>query len=252
MALELNMDKSSIQTHALKKDYPMGDDTVHALRGIALELQPGEFLAIMGPSGSGKSTLLHLLAGLDTPSDGRIEIGGRLISSMTDKDLTLLRRRKIGVIFQFFNLLPNLTALENVALPLLLDGKGRKTAHNAARGALTWVGLGDREKHTADRLSGGEQQRVALARAMVFEPELILADEPTGNLDRATGEQVLTLFRKAANESTQTIVMVTHDPLAAVHADRILFLADGRVVDELHSDHLTVDLITHAQANLQD
>lgn len=230
----------------------MGEVTVHALEGIGLDLYPGEFVAIMGPSGSGKSTLLHLLAGLDIPTAGTIEMGQQTLSSMSDRELTLLRRRKISIVFQFFNLLPDLTALENVALPLLLEGQSAQESHAAAKQALAWVGLLDRETHSADRLSGGEQQRVAIARAMVFQPELILADEPTGNLDHRTGQKVLELLRQAADEDEKTIVMVTHDPLAAVFADRVVFLTDGRIVDELRSDHLTVDLIVQAQANLQN
>jgi putative ABC transport system ATP-binding protein len=246
------MDKPFIRTRSLKKDYEMGEVKVHALESIGLDLYPGEFIAIMGPSGSGKSTLLHLLAGLDIPTAGTIEMGQQTLSSMSDRELTLLRRRKISIVFQFFNLLPDLTALENVALPLLLEGKSVQDSHAAAKQALAWVGLLDRETHSADRLSGGEQQRVAIARAMVFQPELILADEPTGNLDHRTGQKVLELLRQAADEDEKTIVMVTHDPLAAIFADRVVFLTDGQIVDELRSDHLTVDLIVQAQANLQN
>jgi putative ABC transport system ATP-binding protein len=250
--MESIMNEASMRAKQLKRNYQMGEVTVQALKGIDLELRPREFIAIMGPSGSGKSTLLHLLAGLDVPNDGTIELGKWDYSTLTDRDLTLLRRRKIGIVFQFFNLLPNLTALENVALPLLLDGQSLRQSHETAKQVLAWVGLQDREAHTADRLSGGEQQRVALARALVFQPDLILADEPTGNLDRASGEQVLKLFRRAVEDNGQTIVMVTHDPLAAAHADRVVFLSDGLVADEIQAENLSADAIARAQAIIQD
>ena len=245
------MDKAIMHAHDLRKDFQMGEVTVHALQGVDLALQQGQFLAIMGPSGSGKSTLLHILSGLERPSAGVVELGSRSLTQMSDKDLTLLRRRKIGVVFQFFNLLPNLNAVENVALPLLLDGHPLAYSRERALQTLAWVGLDERVNHTPDRLSGGEQQRVALARALVFQPQLLLADEPTGNLDRASGEQVLILLKRACSSTGQTIVMVTHDPLAASFADRVVFLADGFIVDELSGGDLTPEIIIKVQARLQ-
>lgn len=242
--------KSSIQARQIKKQYQMGEVTVEALQGLDFIVQPGEFVAIMGPSGSGKSTLLHLLAGLDIPSEGLIEIGDQPLFQLSDQDLTLLRRRKIGVVFQFFNLLPSLTALENVALPLLLDGQPMQECRTRAEQSLAWVGLQDRANHTPDRLSGGEQQRAALARAMITQPDILLADEPTGNLDRASGERVLMLLRQAADELQQTIVMVTHDPWGASFADRVVFLSDGRLIHELTGEQVSHEGIISTQATL--
>jgi len=222
-----------IETRDLQKAYQMGEVSVQALRGVDLSVTPGEFVAIMGPSGSGKSTLLHLLGGLEAASQGEVVIGERRLSELGEHGVTLLRRRKIGVVFQFYNLLPTMTAEENVGLPLLLDGVPAAERTARAAEALAWVGLAERARHTPDRLSGGEQQRVALARALVILPEVILADEPTGNLDSAAGGHVLDLLRRACDETGQTVIMVTHDPAAAARADRVLFLHDGRVLHEL-------------------
>jgi putative ABC transport system ATP-binding protein len=211
--------------------YGEGDSTVRAVCGVSLEVPAGQFLAVMGPSGSGKSTLMHVLAGLDRPTEGRVEIGGEDITEMSDKQLTLLRRRRIGFIFQFFNLLPVLTAEENIRLPLSIAG--RKVDERFVDSVIERVGLTDRRKHRPAELSGGQQQRVAIARALVSEPTILLADEPTGNLDSTSSAEVLALLRETVTEYGQTTLMVTHDPSAAASADRVLFLADGRLVRDL-------------------
>jgi putative ABC transport system ATP-binding protein len=240
-----------LQARNLSKRYGVGEATVDALRGVDLAVAPGEFVAIMGPSGSGKSTLLHLLGGLDSASGGGTLLAEADLTRMDDSSLTRLRRRSIGVVFQFFNLLPTMTAVENVALPLALDGIAPSEASARAADALAWVGLSGRADHTPDKLSGGEQQRVAMARALVFEPKVILADEPTGNLDRAAGEQLLTLLRRACDERRQTVVMVTHDDAAAAHADRVVFLLDGRIADELAGPDLSPETIAQTRSRLQ-
>jgi putative ABC transport system ATP-binding protein len=230
-----------LTAQALRKQYKMGEVTVDALRGVDFQVQKGEFVAIMGPSGSGKSTLLHLMGGLDNPSDGEVALGGRRLAHLGDDEVTIMRRRHVGFVFQFYNLLPTLTAVENVALPLLIDGQ--RLEDHAARvdGLLELVGLSDRRNHKPDQLSGGEQQRVAIARALVTEPAIVLADEPTGNLDSRTGREILDLLRRACDEKQQTIVMVTHDPLAASYADRVVFLHDGQMVRELEgSDPMAI------------
>jgi putative ABC transport system ATP-binding protein len=186
----------------------------------------------MGPSGSGKSTLLHLLGGLDTPSEGEVTLAGQRLARLSDDQLTILRRRQVGFIFQFFNLLPTLTAEENVALPLLIDGKRLEDYAERIDKLLDLVGLADRRRHKPDQLSGGQQQRVAIARAFVNEPNIVLADEPTGNLDSKSGTAVLELLRKTCKELKATVVMVTHDPRAASYADRVVFLRDGAIVRE--------------------
>jgi putative ABC transport system ATP-binding protein len=211
----------------------MGEFAVDALGGIDLKIRKGEFVAIMGPSGSGKSTLLHLMGGLDTPTDGAVMLGGQQLAHLSDDEVTILRRRQVGFVFQFFNLLPTLTAAENVALPLLIDGRRVEDFASRVGELLDLVGLSDRRDHRPDQLSGGEQQRVAIARALVNNPAVVLADEPTGNLDRKSGREVLGLLRRACDEKGQTIVLVTHDPLAASYAARVVFLQDGRVVREL-------------------
>jgi len=224
-----------LETQGLRKQYQMGEVAVDALRGIDFGVRQGEFVAIMGPSGSGKSTLLHLMGGLDIPSDGEISLAGKHLAHLTDDEVTIIRRRQVGFIFQFFNLIPTLTAAENVALPLLLDGKSIDDYAAKIDDLLEMVGLGDRTEHKPDQLSGGEQQRVAIARALIADPAIILADEPTGNLDSNSGKDVLQFLRRARDDKGQTIVMVTHDPYAASYADRVVFLRDGQLVRELVS-----------------
>jgi putative ABC transport system ATP-binding protein len=214
----------------LVRRYGEGENAVDAVRGVSLEVPTGQFTAIMGPSGSGKSTLMHMLAGLDRPTEGSVEIDGRDITAMGDNELTLLRRTHIGFVFQAFNLVPTLTAEENIVLPLAIGGI--KPRAGWVDEVIERVGLGDRRDHRPAELSGGQQQRVAVARALVSEPTVLFADEPTGNLDSHSGAQVLELLREAADEYGQTIVMVTHDPRAAATADRALHLADGRVVGD--------------------
>lgn len=214
----------------LIKRYGQGDAHVDALRGVSLEIEEGRMTAVMGPSGSGKSTLMHILAGLDQPTEGTVTIAGLEISSMSDGELTRLRRRHIGFVFQFFNLLPMLTAEENIMLPLSIAGE--KTDREWVEELLETVGITDRRTHRPSELSGGQQQRVSIARALLPRPTVLFADEPTGNLDSGTSRDVLELLRNSVDEFGQTIVMVTHDPEAATQADRILFLADGRIVKE--------------------
>ena len=216
----------------LSKVYGGGGLSVTALDNVSFEVDPGEFVAVMGPSGCGKSTLLHLLGGLDRPTKGTVVIDGNKLSELSDNQLTELRRHKIGFIFQFFNLIPVLDAVENAALPKTLDGVPQAAAKQKAKEWLSKVGLADRANHRPDQLSGGEQQRVAVARALTTSPALILADEPTGNLDTRASDEIATLLRQVANEWGRAVVVVTHDPRIAAHADRILFLKDGKVVDE--------------------
>lgn len=221
-----------VRVQGLSRIYGEGDTAVTALDRVNLEVGGGEFLAVMGPSGCGKSTLLHLIGGLDHPSAGEIEIEGKKLSQLDDAHLTELRRRRMGFVFQFFNLLPVLTAVENAALPLLLDGVKPRQANEKAAQWLEQLGLVERSGHYPHQLSGGQQQRVAIARAMVTEPALLLADEPTGNLDSRASDEIAGLLRKAASDWGRTVIMVTHDPRIAAFADRIVFLKDGRVVDE--------------------
>jgi putative ABC transport system ATP-binding protein len=222
-----------LEANQIKKQYQMGEVTVSALDGVNLVVNKGEFVAIMGPSGSGKSTLLHLLGGLDGPSDGEITLAGQPLSKLSDNEITVVRRRKVGFIFQFYNLLPTLTAEENVGLPLLIDGQSLDKHKEKINKLLALVSLADRKHHKPDQLSGGQQQRVAIARAFVNDPEIVLADEPTGNLDSKSGTAILELLRKTCNDLGATIVMVTHDPRAASYADRVVFLKDGEIVREL-------------------
>ena len=219
-----------IVARGLRKQYRMGEVAVDALRGVDLAVGEGEFVAIMGPSGSGKSTLLHLLGGLDTPSEGEVTLGGRRLVAVHDDEVAVIRRRQVGFVFQFFNLLPTLSAAENVALPLLLDGVSVRDCAPRVGEMLALVGMSDRRDHRPDQLSGGQQQRVAIARALVTDPALVLADEPTGNLDRAAGGEVLALLRRACDVRRQAIVVVTHDPYAASYADRVIVLRDGEIV----------------------
>jgi putative ABC transport system ATP-binding protein len=223
--------ETAVGATRVTRDYGDGESAVHALRGVSLEVPVGQFTAVMGPSGSGKSTLMHLLAGLDQPTNGRVTIGGVDITELPDKQLTKLRRRHIGFVFQSFNLLPMLTAEENILLPLSIAG--RKPDKTAVASLIARVGLGDRLDHKPSQLSGGQQQRVAIARALASRPTVLFADEPTGNLDSTSGTEVLALLREAVELDRQTTVMVTHDPRAAATADRVLFLADGHIVDDI-------------------
>jgi putative ABC transport system ATP-binding protein len=216
----------------VSKSYLQGRRVVHALRGVSLTIKAGEFVSIMGPSGSGKSTLLHLLGALDVPSAGQVLFDGRDLQTLTDRERSLLRRNRIGFIFQFFNLLPTLTAVENVALPLLLGGRGRGKAQELALVLLKQVGLQERAGHFPEELSGGEMQRVAIARALVTEPEAILCDEPTGNLDSVTSKEILTLLRSLPEAGRRSVVMVTHDADSAAYGDRLISLRDGLVEAE--------------------
>jgi putative ABC transport system ATP-binding protein len=227
----LDRTEPTVAARDVTRRYGSGDTAVDALRGVSLDVDPGELLAVMGPSGSGKSTLMHILAGLDQPTSGTVEIVGRDITSMSDNELTKLRRAHIGFVFQFFNLLPMLTAEENVTLPLRLAG----TKVDAAwlESVLDQVGLAERRTHRPAQLSGGQQQRVAIARAVLARPSVLFADEPTGNLDSTTSAEILEVLRDAVEGYGQTTIMVTHDANAAAIADRILFLADGCVVREL-------------------
>ena len=222
---------AAAQAGEVWKVYGTGEARVVALRGVSAEFERGRFTAIMGPSGSGKSTLMHCLAGLDTVDRGEVHIGGTKVTGMSDKTLTRLRRDRVGFIFQQFNLLPTLSAKENIRLPL--DIAGRKPDPQWWDIVIDTVGLRDRLNHRPSQLSGGQQQRVACARALIGRPDVIFADEPTGNLDSRAGAEVLSFLRASVREHRQTIVMVTHDPVAASYADRVVFLADGEIVDEL-------------------
>jgi putative ABC transport system ATP-binding protein len=229
--------------HGLVKRFGTGDSAVNALRGVDVAFERGSFTAIMGPSGSGKSTLLHILAGLDRPTEGWVEIDGTRLDELDDRHLTLLRRKAVGFIFQAYNLLPVLTAEENITLPLRIGG--RKPERDWLDQLVESVGLADRRQHRPAEMSGGQQQRVAVARALITRPAVVFGDEPTGNLDSVSSREVQELMRRAVDELGQTIVMVTHDPAAAAVADRVLFLADGRIdgtreqptIDEI-LDHL--------------
>jgi putative ABC transport system ATP-binding protein len=222
---------TAVSARALTRRYGSGESAVDALRGVSLEVPSGQFTAVMGPSGSGKSTLMHLLAGLDRPTSGSVQIGSEEISDMADRKLTKLRRKHIGFVFQSFNLLPTLTAEENVTLPLAVARV--KPAKDEVDALLARVGLIERRGHKPSELSGGQQQRVAIARALIARPTVLFADEPTGNLDSASGTAVLQLLRDAVDLDGQTTLMVTHDPRAAAAADRVVFLADGRIVGDL-------------------
>src|SRR5438128_4269896 len=220
-----------VTAHEVTRRYGQGDTAVDALRGVSLEVAPGELTAIMGPSGSGKSTLMHILAALDRPTSGYVTLAGTRLGQLSDTEITKLRRKHIGFVFQFFNLLPMLTAEENILLPLSIAG--RKPDPAEFESLLEKVGLTDRRKHRPSELSGGQQQRVAIARALVSKPTVIFADEPTGNLDSKTGGEILELLHDAVDSYGQTLVMVTHETRAAVIADRVLFLADGLIVRDL-------------------
>ena len=242
-------DAPIVRAEALSKVYGSGDTAVVALDRVNLSIGRSEFVAIMGPSGCGKSTLLHLLGGLDLPTSGHVFVDGVDLAALRDDALSRLRRERIGFVFQFFNLIPVLSAVENVALPLILAGR----QNNAAARAQEWlgrVGLGDRTGSRPDQLSGGQQQRVALARALVAEPALVLADEPTGNLDSRSADEMLQLLRKTADEWGRTVAMVTHDARMAAYADRIVFMKDGSIVDDARLGHGTSvdDVLRKAEA----
>jgi putative ABC transport system ATP-binding protein len=224
--------RQAVETRGLTRIFSSGPTRVEALRGIDLSIRSGEFVAIMGPSGSGKSTLLHLLCGLDQPTTGQVLFEGQDLARLDDQQLTLLRRRRLGIVFQAFNLIEVLSVLENVALPLLVDGLSEDVAHARAREVLQMVELQQRADFLPGQLSGGEQQRVAIARALVARPVLVLADEPTGNLDSTTGDQILDLLRRLVDEQGQTLLLVTHNARQAARADRLLRLRDGRIVEE--------------------
>ena len=227
----MNANGAVVSATDLTRRYGEGEAAVDALRGVDLAVPPGELVAVMGPSGSGKSTLMHLLAALDKPTSGDVTIAGRHVAHLSDREVTLLRRKHIGFVFQFFNLLPMLTAEENIVLPLSIAGEKPEPAFFEQ--LLDRVGLQDRRSHRPAELSGGQQQRVAIARALVSQPTVVFADEPTGNLDSTTGAEILELLRSSAEQLGQTMVMVTHDSHAATIADRVMFLADGRIVEEL-------------------
>ena len=221
----------AVRVTDLKKIYGEGQAEVHALDGVTLDIRAGQFTAVMGPSGSGKSTLMHCCAALDEATSGSVLLGDVDLASLKDKELTLLRRDRIGFVFQSFNLVPTLTAEENILLPLSIAG--RRPDQEWYRLVVETVGLGDRLDHRPNELSGGQQQRVAVARALASRPSVVFADEPTGNLDSRAGAEVLSLLKRSVDEFGQTVVMVTHDPVAAGYTDRVVFLADGKVVDEM-------------------
>jgi putative ABC transport system ATP-binding protein len=230
-ALEDHAPGPVVEAHKLTRRYGEGDTAVDALRGVDLDVERGKLTAVMGPSGSGKSTLMHILAALDKPTSGEVVLAGTNLAQLGDTEITKLRRKHIGFIFQFFNLLPMLTAEENVVLPLTIAGQ--KPDKEWFEDLLKNVGLADRRNHRPAELSGGQQQRVAIARALVSRPTVVFADEPTGNLDSKTSEEILELMRSSVESYGQTTMMVTHDPLAAAIADRILFLADGLIVRDM-------------------
>jgi putative ABC transport system ATP-binding protein len=222
-----------LQAKQVFKSYQLGEHVVEALSGIDFTVEKGDFVAIMGPSGSGKSTLLHILGGLDTPSSGRVFLVDKTLSELNERQATLVRRNNVGFVFQFLNLLPTLTSEENILLPLVIDGKDPKKYQEHLETTLELVGLKERRHHRPDQLSGGEQQRVAIARALITRPAILLADEPTGNLDTKTGTAIMELLRDSCRQLEQTIILVTHDPRAAAYADRVVFLRDGVIVKDL-------------------
>jgi putative ABC transport system ATP-binding protein len=222
-----------LEAIGLFKKYKLGEHEVTALDGVDFMVEKGEFISIMGPSGSGKSTLLHLLGGLDKPTEGEVTLAGKQLSLLSENEITLVRRHNIGFVFQFYNLLPTLTAGENVLLPIIIDGQDAEEYEDRLLDLLNLVGLADRKDHKPDQLSGGEQQRVSLARALMTEPAIVLADEPTGNLDSKTGITMMNLLRRSCDELNQAIIVVTHDPTASAYANRVVFLRDGQIVNEL-------------------
>ncbi len=230
-----------IETENIWKTYKMGSEELHALRGVNFYVEKGEYLAIMGPSGSGKSTLMNLIGCLDTPSQGSYRLNGKEVAKMNDDDLALIRNREIGFVFQTFNLLARATALHNVELPLIYNGTDSKTRIEKAKRALEMVDLSDRMYHKPNELSGGQRQRVAIARALVNEPSIILADEPTGNLDTKTGEEIMGLFARLHLEGN-TIIVVTHEPDIALHANRVIYIRDGNIEKEVITSSETANL----------
>ena len=239
--------RAAVRAVDVRKTYGAGEAAVHALAGVSVEFLAGEFTAVMGPSGSGKSTLMHVSAGLDTVTSGTVWVGDTDLTTLKDKGLTQLRRDRVGFVFQQFNLIPTLTAAENISLPRKLAGQAPDQAWLDR--IIDVVGLRDRLSHRPAELSGGQQQRVAVARALAGRPDVVFADEPTGNLDSRAGAEVLTFLRRSVDETQQTIVMVSHDPVAASHADRVIFLADGKVVDDMRSP--TAEKVLDHMKNLE-
>jgi putative ABC transport system ATP-binding protein len=221
-----------LEAKEVRKQYRMGEHLVNALDGVDFQVEKGEFVAIMGPSGSGKSTLLHLLGGLDSPTEGNIILADQPLAKLSERKATLVRRHNVGFVFQFFNLLPTLSAEENILLPVIIDGKDQRKYKERLNSLLELVGLTDRRHHKPDQLSGGEQQRVAIARALITQPAILLADEPTGNLDSKSGTTIMELLKRSCDELDQTVIVVTHDAKAAAYADRVIFLRDGVIVQE--------------------
>jgi putative ABC transport system ATP-binding protein len=238
----------AIALRDVRKVYGKGEGAVAALDGVDLDIPQGSFTAIMGPSGSGKSTFLHVAAGLDRPTSGEVALAGTDLAGLSERKLTILRRERIGFVFQAFNLLPSLTVTQNIALPLRLDG--RRARRGDVRAVAARVGLGERLRHRPSELSGGQQQRVAIARALITKPEVLFADEPTGALDTRTGRGVLALLREVVDEDGHTVVMVTHDPSAAAHADRVILLADGQIAGVLEAP--SADEVAERLAHLGD
>jgi len=238
----------AIALRDVRKVYGKGEGAVVALDGVSLEISPGSFTAIMGPSGSGKSTFLHVAAGLDRPSSGTVSLAGADLAGLSERRLTILRRERIGFVFQAFNLMPSLTVGQNIALPLRLDG--RRVRRSDVRAVAARVGLDERLRHRPSQLSGGQVQRVAIARALITRPEVLFADEPTGALDTRTGRGVLALLREVVDADGHTVVMVTHDPAAAAHADRVILLADGHIAGMLEAP--TADEVAEQLAHLGD
>jgi len=222
-----------LEAQDLSKSYILGEHAVEALKSVNFSVKEGEFVAIMGPSGSGKSTLMHLLGGLDTPTAGEVFLSDEALSQLNKKEITLSRRKHVGFVFQFFNLMPTLSAEENIMLPIVIDGQSPRGHQERLDQLLALIGLSARRDHRPDQLSGGEQQRVAVARALITNPAILLADEPTGNLDSKTGNEIMELLRQSCEEFNQTVVVVSHDPGAAAYADRVVFLQDGNIVKKI-------------------
>lgn len=231
------IETAAVEGRHIVKNFRLGDTVTEVLRDVSLRVMPGEFVSIMGPSGSGKSTLLYILGGLDTPTGGRVLLNGTDISSFGDEKMSGLRRRSIGFVFQFYNLIPNLNVEENIMLPLLLDGQKMERCRDRLDRILDMVGLSDRRRHTPRELSGGQQQRVAIARALIGNPGILFADEPTGNLDTKAGADIMSLLREINRSTGQTIIMVTHSPEAAKSSSRIITVRDGRIVQDGSSMH---------------